>query len=104
MNVFARIGVARFLARRLAQAVPTVLLIIVVNFLVLHLTPGDIVDVLAGEAGAATPEYVAMLRPRFGPDRPPSSQLPSYVGGAAPPRPRFPFRPTPTPVSPPPRA
>ena len=58
----ARPGVARFLARRLAQAVPTVLLIVVVNFLVLHLTPGDIVDVLAGEAGAATPEYVAMLR------------------------------------------
>ena len=34
------------MARRLAQAVPTVLLIVVVNFLVLHLTPGDIVDVL----------------------------------------------------------
>ena len=77
----ARPGVARFLARRLAQAVPTVLLIIVVNFLVLHLTPGDIVDVLAGEAGAATPEYVAMLRQRFGLDRPLAAQLGSYVWG-----------------------
>src|SRR6185503_2159972 len=79
----ARPGVARFLARRLAQAVPTVLLIVVVNFLVLHLTPGDIVDVLAGEAGAATPEYVAMLRERFGLDRPLMSQLGSYVCGVA---------------------
>ena len=70
MSAFARAGVARFLARRLVQAVPTVLVIIVVNFLVLQLTPGDIVDVLAGEAGAATPEYVAMLRQRFGLDRP----------------------------------
>ena len=76
-----RPGVARFLARRLALVVPTVLLIIVVNFLVLHLTPGDIVDVLAGEAGAATPEYVAMLRQRFGLDRPLATQLASYVWG-----------------------
>ena len=57
------------------------LLIVVVNFLVLHLSPGDIVDVLAGEAGAATPEYVAMLRQRFGLDRPLVSQLGSYVWG-----------------------
>src|SRR5215468_11074122 len=81
MTLLARAGVARFLARRLLQAVPTILAIIVVNFLVLHLTPGDIVDVLAGEAGAATPEYVAMLRQRFGLDRPLVSQLGSYVWG-----------------------
>ncbi|HYB44067.1 MAG TPA: ABC transporter permease [Candidatus Methylomirabilis sp.] len=79
--MLARPGVARLVARRLAQAVPTILLIIVVNFLVLHLTPGDIVDVLAGEAGAATPEYVAMLRHRFGLDRPLAAQLASYVWG-----------------------
>jgi peptide/nickel transport system permease protein len=81
MSVLARPGVARFLARRLLQAVPVVLLISVVNFLVLQLTPGDIVDVLAGEAGAATPEYVAMLRARFGLDQPVLVQLGRYVGG-----------------------
>jgi peptide/nickel transport system permease protein len=81
MTSLARAGVARFLARRLAQAVPTVLTIGVVNFLVLQLTPGDIVDVLAGEAGAATPEYVAMLRQRFGLDRPLPVQLGHYVWG-----------------------
>jgi peptide/nickel transport system permease protein len=81
VSLFARVGVAGFLARRLVQAVPTVLLIIVVNFLVLHLTPGDVVDVLAGEAGAATPEYVAMLRQRFGLDRPLWTQLLQYVWG-----------------------
>ena len=77
--MLARPGVARFVARRLVQAVPTILVIIVVSFLVLQLTPGDIVDVLAGEAGAATPEYVAMLRQRFGLDRPLVTQLASYV-------------------------
>jgi peptide/nickel transport system permease protein len=74
-------GRLRFVARRLAQAVPTVLLISVVSFLVLQLTPGDIVDVLAGEAGAATPEYVKMLRERFGLDRPMIVQLGHYVWG-----------------------
>jgi len=61
--------------------VPAILLIAVVDFLVLQLTPGDIVDVLAGEAGAATPEYVAMLRHRFGLDLPPYVRLAHFVGG-----------------------
>ena len=74
-------GVLWLVARRLVQAVPTVLLIIVVSFLVLNLTPGDIVDVLAGEAGAATPEYVAMLRARFGLDQPLAVRLGHYVWG-----------------------
>jgi peptide/nickel transport system permease protein len=71
----------RFILRRVLQAVPTVLLIIVVNFLVLQATPGDIVDVLAGEAGAATPEYVAQLRQKFGLDQPVVVQLGRYVWG-----------------------
>jgi peptide/nickel transport system permease protein len=74
-------GVVWLVARRLVQAVPTVLLIIVVSFLVLNLTPGDIVDVLAGEAGAATPEYVQMLRARFGLDQPLPVRLGHYVWG-----------------------
>src|SRR5207244_1672451 len=74
-------GLPRFIGRRLAQAVPTVLLISIVSFLVLQLTPGDIVDVLAGEAGAATPEYVKMLRERFGLDQPVPVQLGRYVAG-----------------------
>jgi peptide/nickel transport system permease protein len=76
-------GALRVVARRLVQAVPTVLLIIVVSFLVLNLTPGDIVDVLAGEAGAATPEYVAMLRAHFGLEQPLAVRLGHYVWGLA---------------------
>ena len=48
--------------RRLAQAVPTVLVIVALNFLLLQLAPGDAADVLAGEAGSATPEFMAQLR------------------------------------------
>ena len=47
--------------RRLLQAVPTVLVIVALNFLLLQLAPGDAADVLAGEAGSATPEFRAQL-------------------------------------------
>ncbi len=65
--------------RRLAQAVPTVLLIVALNFLLLQLAPGDAADVLAGEAGSATPEFMAQLRKTFGLDQPLGMQLLLYI-------------------------
>ena len=65
--------------RRLAQAVPTVLVIVALNFLLLQLAPGDAADVLAGEAGSATPEFMAQLRKTFGLDQPLGVQLLLYV-------------------------
>ena len=59
-----------YVLRRLAQAVPIILGIVVLNFLLLHLAPGDAATVLAGEAGGAPPEYMALLRQRFGLDQP----------------------------------
>ena len=69
----------RYLVRRLAQAIPIVLGIVVLNFLLLQLAPGDAADVLAGEAGSATPEYMAQLRERFGLDQPVYVQLMLYL-------------------------
>ncbi|MFI4902501.1 MAG: ABC transporter permease [Burkholderiales bacterium] len=69
----------RYVARRLALAVPTILTIVVLNFALLHLAPGDAADVLAGEAGAATPEYMARLRQTFGLDQPLYVQLAVYL-------------------------
>jgi peptide/nickel transport system permease protein len=68
-----------YVARRLLQAVPIVIGIVVLNFLLLQLAPGDAATVLAGEAGGAPPEYVAQLRERFGLDRPVHVQLLLYV-------------------------
>lgn len=65
--------------RRLAQAVPTVLVIVALNFLLLQLAPGDAADVLAGEAGSATPEFMAQLRKTFGLDEPLGLQLLLYI-------------------------
>ena len=73
----------RYAGRRLLLAVPTLLVIVVLNFALLQLAPGDAADVLAGEAGSATPEYMAQLRERFGLDRPAHVQLARYVQNIA---------------------
>lgn len=69
----------QFVIQRLLQAVPVVLGIAIMNFLLLQLAPGDAADVLAGEAGSATPEYMEMLRKEFGLDKPVWLQLVLYV-------------------------
>ena len=58
---------------------PIILAIIVINFFLLNLAEGDAVDVLAGEAGSATPEYMAQLRAKFGLDQPLPVQLLVYL-------------------------
>jgi peptide/nickel transport system permease protein len=69
----------RYVFRRLLQAIPVVLGVVVLNFLLLQLAPGDAATVLAGEAGGAPAEYVQALRQRFGLDKPVPVQLALYV-------------------------
>ncbi|MEM9370267.1 MAG: ABC transporter permease, partial [Pseudomonadota bacterium] len=69
----------RYVLKRLLQAIPIVLAIVVMNFFLLQLAEGDAVDVLAGEAGSATPEYMAELRAKFGLDKPLPVQLAIYL-------------------------
>jgi len=73
----------RFIVRRLLHAIPILFAIVVINFLLLQLAPGDAVDVLAGEAGSATPEYMEELRAKFGLDQPLPVQLANYIGRVA---------------------
>ena len=72
-------GAPAYVVRRLLQAVPVILAIVALNFLLLHLAPGDAAQVLAGEAGSASPEYMAQLRERFGLDQPIWLSLLVYV-------------------------
>jgi peptide/nickel transport system permease protein len=72
----SRIGYA---IQRLVQSALVILAIVVANFFLLHLAPGDAVDVLAGESGSATPEFLAHLRQDFGLDQPLYVQLLKYV-------------------------
>jgi peptide/nickel transport system permease protein len=73
----------RYLSWRLLQAIPIIGGIAVFNFMLLQFAPGDAADVLAGEAGGATPEYVAELKSRFGLDQPLPVQLGKYLWNIA---------------------
>jgi peptide/nickel transport system permease protein len=72
----------RYFGYRLLLAVPVIFGILVLNFFLIQLAPGDAASVLAGESGAATPEYTALLRAKFGLDRPLLEQFLSYMGNA----------------------
>ena len=69
----------RFLGHRLLLAIPVVLGIVVLNFFLIHLAPGDAASVLAGESGAASPEYMEQLRRKFGLDQPMATQFGVYL-------------------------
>lgn len=73
----------RAFARTLWQALPTVLGVVVLNFLLLQLVPGDAADVIAAESGSATAESMAQLRSHFGLDAPLLQQLASYLNHLA---------------------
>ncbi|XYD12434.1 ABC transporter permease (plasmid) [Methylobacterium sp. NMS12] len=79
-GLFRRLAPGARWARRLGQIAFIVVGIAVVNFFLLRLAPGDAADVLAGEAGAATPEFMAALRHQFGLDQPLYVQLGKYLG------------------------
>jgi len=72
------LGLASYTGRRILQAVPLVLVITVINFLLIHLAPGDPVSYLAGQY-QATPEYQEVLRRQFGLDQPLHIQFVRYL-------------------------
>jgi peptide/nickel transport system permease protein len=72
-------ALGKYLIRRILQVVPVVLGVVILNFLLLQLAPGDLATVLAGEAGGAPKEYIDQLRQRFGQDQPVLIQLFNYL-------------------------
>ena len=73
-------GVIAFLARRTLQAVCLLVAVAVLNFGLMHLAPGDIVETIVGEMGGASAETIAALRRSYGLDRPFVEQLAIYLG------------------------
>ena len=61
----------RLIARRLLQAAPILAIILLANFLLLQLAPGDAVDAyVAGMGGGADAQQIADLKAHWGLDRP----------------------------------
>ena len=75
---------ASYLGQRIAVLVPVVLLVFTGVFAILHVLPGDPVQLmLAGaEAGVTTPERIAQLRKSMGLDQPLHVQYARFVGDA----------------------
>lgn len=67
----------RYALRRVVQIVPVMLFIAVVNFLLIHLAPGDPAAALAGEG--APQEFIEALRVDYGLDKPLLQQLGTYL-------------------------
>jgi peptide/nickel transport system permease protein len=70
-----------YISQRLVQALPVLIGISVLSFLMLHLIPGDPVAVFAGDK-PLTPERAAELRHQYGLDRPLIVQYLDYASHA----------------------
>jgi peptide/nickel transport system permease protein len=71
----------RYVVMRAGKAILVVVGIVILNFFLIRLAPGDPAQVLAGEAGAADAKFVAQLREQFKLDEPLPSQLWAYLKG-----------------------
>ena len=73
----------RSITARIAQAIGLILAVVCLNFLLIHITPGDPATVIVGESGAGDPELLEQIRSQYGLDRPVIVQLGSYIGQVA---------------------
>lgn len=73
----------RFVGRRTLQALIVLTLIACTNFLLVNSAPGDMVDVMAGETGAADEQYLAALRAKYGVEQPLPVRLGRYLQAIA---------------------
>ncbi|MDI6895166.1 MAG: ABC transporter permease [Bacillota bacterium] len=67
----------RYIARRLLLVVPVLLGVSLLTFLMIHLTPGDPVQLMLGDQ--ATPEAIALLKAKLGLDQPLHVQFGHYL-------------------------
>ncbi len=71
----------RFVLRRVGLAVPTLLGLLVITFVLIHAVPANPATALAGDD--ATPAQIAAIRRKFGLDKPVYEQFGIYLGQVA---------------------
>lgn len=69
--------------RRVGNGLALLVAVLVLNFLLIHLAPGDIADTIAGDMGGADAEVMAQIRHDYGLDQPLWHQLSSYLSRLA---------------------
>ena len=61
-----RVSALRLLRRRLVQAVPLMLGVVIINFVLIHLAPGSFLELMTAENQVSDPATVALLRKTYG--------------------------------------
>lgn len=69
--------------RRLVQALPLLLGVVVLNFALIQMVPGTLLDVMTAEQQVTDPAMIERLRVTYGMDQPPAMQLLKYIGSVA---------------------
>ncbi|MEM5315994.1 ABC transporter permease [Paraburkholderia sp. JHI869] len=75
--------ILRLIARRLLQAIPLLLGVIVLNFFLIHSVPGSFLDVMTADQQVTDPALIEHLRVLYGMDQPLWQQLLHYIGSVA---------------------
>lgn len=68
------------LAKRILYAVLLLIAVLVLNFSMISLAPGDVADTIASSMGGADAELMAQIRAEYGLDQPFIVQLARYIG------------------------
>lgn len=72
-----------YILKRLGYGLLLMLGVVILNFLLIRLAPGDPAVVIAGEMGGATEEMLESIREEYGLNKPLLTQLWIYVSGVA---------------------
>lgn len=70
---------AKYVGRRAVESFLTIIVVLIVNFMLIHSAPGDPAVIMAGEY--ATPDVLEATRAKWGLDKPLTTQLLLYIAG-----------------------
>ena len=76
-------SILTLLVRRGGNGLALLLAVLVLNFTLIHIAPGDVADTIAGDMGGADAEVMAQIRRDYGLDLPFHEQLLAYVARLA---------------------
>ena len=71
------------IGRRVGHTLGMLVAVLILNFILIHLAPGDVAQVIAGEMGGVTEEILVDIRVKYGLDRPLYEQLAIYLSKIA---------------------
>ncbi|WP_299555678.1 ABC transporter permease [uncultured Tateyamaria sp.] len=72
-------NILKVLAQRLSYALALLIAVLVLNFTMINLAPGDVVDTIAADMGGASAELMEQIHTEYGLDKPIIVQLGNYV-------------------------